>query len=94
MKNYFKFLVLLMALISLNSCEELFDDGEDSSSASSSGNCTPYAGPTGDIQSDAFCKAAWNYRCAGKKVEADANCKIYKSLKVDNPKLPNCPYCP
>jgi predicted small lipoprotein YifL len=30
MKNYFKFkfLVLLMALFSLNYCEELFDDGD------------------------------------------------------------------
>lgn len=59
------------------------------------GNCgTGYKGPTGDIQSDAFCQAAWNYRCHGQTVQANANCIIYKQLQEDNPGLPNCPYCP
>lgn len=59
------------------------------------GNCTgSYNGPTGDIQSDSFCQAAWNYRCNGQNAQADANCTVYKQLQDDNPGMPDCPYCP
>ncbi len=58
------------------------------------GNCDGgYQGPTGDIQSDAFCQAAWNYRCYGQDAEADANCQIYKQMQADNPGMEDCPYC-
>lgn len=68
--------------------------GDGSGGNNVNGNCNgSYNGPDGDIQSDAFCKAAWNYRCQGKNAEADANCRIYKQLQADNPGLPNCPYC-
>jgi len=53
----------------------------------------PYNGPTGDIQSDAFCQAAYYYSCQGNSSQVEANCTVYKSLQADNPGMPDCPYC-
>lgn len=53
----------------------------------------PYNGPTGDIQSDSFCQAAYYYSCQGNSDQVEANCRIYKSLQADNPGMPDCPYC-
>jgi hypothetical protein len=98
------FLTLFMSLL-LSSCTE--DEVDDifgiektketaiSSPAGTtvSGNCGTYKGPTGDIQTDAFCQAAWSAKCSNNKVSLDENCKIYKSFKSINPNLPACPYC-
>lgn len=83
------------------SCEAASDAGcgnivlsTTSGGGSGGGGCSGgYNGPTGDIQSDSFCQAAWNYRCNGQDAQADANCQIYQQLQDDNPGLPDCPYC-
>ena len=60
----------------------------------SSGSCDePYNGPTGDIQSDSFCQAAYHYQCQGNSAQVTANCKIYNQMRADNPGMPKCPYC-
>jgi hypothetical protein len=93
MKNNLKFmmglLIFFMSLALLTSCESE-SEGEPVKSNCSEG----YKGPTGDIQSDSFCKVAYEYRCNGKDYEADQNCKVYKQLMEDNPGLKACPYCP
>ncbi len=85
-----RFLTLLLSAFLIISCEE---DSEGEIVVE--GPCEEgYQGPTGDIQSDAFCQAAWDLRCNGQDSQADANCAIYKQLQEDNPGMPDCPYCP
>ncbi|MES2639381.1 MAG: hypothetical protein V4850_07845 [Myxococcota bacterium] len=66
-------------------------DGDSGTGSDSCG--AGYAGPEYDVQSDSFCKAAYNYRCSGSDDEADANCAIYNQMEADNPGMPSCPYC-
>ena len=89
LKFKLRFLTLLLSAFLIISCEE------DSEGELVEGPCAQgYQGPTGDIQSDAFCQAAWDLRCNGKDSQADANCAIYQQLQEDNPGIPDCPYCP
>lgn len=54
-------------------------------------NCNggSYNGPEFDIQIDAQCKAAYQYKCAGHQQGVDAACAIYNTYS----NVPPCPYC-
>lgn len=87
-----------------SSCEELgFDEDceteEGDSYACGSGlpgggnpSCGEYAGPTGDVQVDGFCQAAWSASCVGNQQEVDANCATYDNFQKIGTTEP-CPYC-
>jgi hypothetical protein len=72
---------------------QAFCGGTGTTSGGGSCGNTPYTGPTGDPQSDSFCKAAYNYKCSGDTQKVQANCAIYRQMQADNPGMPNCPYC-
>ncbi|WP_448700544.1 hypothetical protein ACFGVR_01145 [Mucilaginibacter sp. AW1-3] len=82
----------------LSSCDLWEDDEstEPSSSSSSSGVCSgSYKSPVKDAQLDAFCGAAYAYRCLDKKALSNSQvqsvCSSYNSLKVSS--APECGYC-
>jgi hypothetical protein len=65
-------------------------------SSSSSGVCAGgYKSPTTDAQLDAYCGAAYAYRCLDGKPLSDpgvqAVCKYYNDIKTAS--APSCPYC-
>lgn len=62
----------------------------------SSGTCAgSYQSPTSDAQLDAYCGAAYAYRCLDGKPLSDpavqAVCEYYNDLKTAS--APSCPYC-
>lgn len=65
-----------------------------------SGNCgSGYQGPTGDIQLDSYCQAAYNDLCnGGSRANADSDCQILTSvLQISGSQTAHqyCPnYCP
>lgn len=61
------------------------------SGGSGGANCGSggYNGPDFDIQIDAQCKAAYQYKCAGNQQGVDYCCAIYNSYE----NVPPCPYC-
>jgi hypothetical protein len=65
------------------------------STTSSSGVCSGGYVSVGDAQLDAYCGAAYSYRCqSGKSVsspEVQAVCQYYNDIK--EPGVPSCPYC-
>lgn len=73
---------------------QAFCDDSGTVSGGGGGACSsPYSGPTSDVQSSSFCKAAYNYKCAGDQQKVDANCAYYRQFQQDNPGLASCPYC-
>ncbi len=52
-----------------------------------------YDGPTGDLQWETLCKAAFQYACAGQQDGVNATCANLEGLRELNPGIPACPYC-
>jgi hypothetical protein len=97
-KTFLLFFATLFTVAALASCELL--DEEDtpspSSSSSSSGVCSgSYKSPVKDAQLDAFCGAAYAYRCLDGKALSNSQvqsvCSTYNSLKVSG--VASCSYC-
>jgi hypothetical protein len=90
------FIIAVFALTAFSSCELLDDEDEVTPSSSSSGTCTGgYKSPVKDAQLDAFCGAAYAYRCLdGKSLsnsQVQSVCSSYNSLKVSG--VASCSYC-
>lgn len=82
----------------------VWSDGKKSTSSGASGGSggggggacgSSYQSPTTDAQLDAFCGAAYAYRCLDGKPLSDPSvqsvCDSYNSIKTSN--APPCPYC-
>ncbi|MBW4888088.1 hypothetical protein KXQ82_00110 [Mucilaginibacter sp. HMF5004] len=96
-KTFLLFFATFFAVAALASCDLLDDDEEPKpSSSSSSGVCSgSYKSPTKDGQLDAFCGAAYAYRCLDGKALSNAQvqsvCSSYNQIKTSS--APSCGYC-
>jgi len=91
------FIIAVFVITTFASCELLDDEDEVTpSSSSSSSVCTGgYKSPVKDAQLDAFCGAAYAYRCLDGKALSNSQvqsvCSSYNSLKVSG--VASCGYC-
>jgi hypothetical protein len=74
---------------------DLNTGGSGGNSSCGSSYVSPLANPSLDVQLDAYCAAAYAYRCLDGKPLSDpgvqATCANYNTMK--EPSAPDCPYC-
>lgn len=90
------FFAAMLSLTTFSACE-LFDEDDDSTKPSTAtGVCaSSYKSPSSDAQLNAFCGAAYAYRCQDGKSLSNAQvqsvCSSYNSIKTSS--APSCSYC-